>query len=209
MRAVWVDLGQSPDYAKLARLGATHACFDIRWESLNVAYLRGVRDQGFTPGVYVAPWEGFWDKQDGAIFAEQVSARLEVIAPRTGNTMPCVMADIELHDAGYVRDFLRRWRQLRPTRVTDWTLESFQFGWEDAAGFHKGWAAELVQDIVAANVRVLPQFYKGDMTPFDPCRATLNAIKGGVPADRLLGCYDGKLLHEGWDGLAFTQGRIP
>src|SRR5581483_3217382 len=41
---------------------------------------------------------------------------------------PPVCLDIEVHDISYVLGCLRRWRQLRPTRETDWTLEGMQGG---------------------------------------------------------------------------------
>lgn len=209
MKVVWLDLGHKPDFAKLQTIGATGVAFDIR-DAISRSYLQSLKkDSLLDPYVYSTPHWPETKDLSGAEFAVWTHALLERIAPRTGNTMPCVCLDIEHHDHLFVRTCLQRWRELRPTRVTDWTLESFQFGWEDEAGFHEGWAAELVDDVERYDVLVAPQFYKGDMAPFAADRAILNAVKGGMSADRLIGCYDARALADGWRGYAFTQGRLP
>lgn len=226
MKVVWLNLSEAPDFTKLRSIAATGIAWDIRDPKLNRTYLQGIRTEGFTPYVYSTPHWPETKDMDGVEFAEWTHRLLDAIAPRTGNAMPCVCFDIEYHDAPFVRSCLQRWRQLRPTRITDWTLESFQFGWEDAAGFHNGWAAGLVTDVVTYDVLVAPQFYYGpgplgpDMTPADPAQAILNAVKGGCPVDRLIGMYDAALLRvllpdrtelavvDAWRGYAFTQGRI-
>lgn len=208
MRVVWLNLSEGLNPSKLAGAGATGVAFDIRDPRLNLNFLRGIRDGELAPYVYTTPHWPETEKLNGAEFAVWTHALLNVIAPRTGAAMPAVCFDIEHHDAAFVRSCFDRWRELRPTRVTDWTLESFQFGWEDSERFHLGWAASLTEDFARWNILVAPQFYKGDMTPFAADRAILNAIKGGVPADRLIGCYDAARLFDGWSGYGFTQGRI-
>lgn len=206
MRVVWLDLGHRPDFQKLQAIGATGVAFDIR-DTLPRSYLQSLRDDmGLAPYVYSTPHWPETKDMHGAEFAEWTSA---LLPPRTGNAMPAVCFDIEHHDASFVRNCLFRWRQLRPSRVTDWTLESFQFGWEDEGGFHKGWASELADELEGFDVLCAPQFYKGDMTPFAADRAFRNAIKGGVPVDRLIGCYDAAALPDGWYGYGFIQGRLP
>lgn len=209
MKVVWLDLGHKPDFAKLQTIGATGVAFDIR-DAISRSYLQSLKkDSLLDPYVYSTPHWPETDELNGRGFAEWTSQRLDEIAPRTGQAMPAVCLDIEHHDSKFVYECLRRWRELRPTRITDWTLESFQFGWEDEVGFHKGWASSLVPVVEEFDVLVAPQFYKGDMSPFAADRAILNAVKGGMSADRLIGCYDARSLADGWRGYVFTQGRLP
>lgn len=220
MKAIWQNRGSDADIAKLRARGIDGACFDIREARLSSTYLKNVRAALGDVYVYVCPkaptpnedgtfeWAEY-SNVNGALFADQVSNRLEQIAPRSGPTMPRVIADIELHDATFVRAFFRRFRQLRPTRSLIWTLEPFQFGWVELGVFRKGWASAVVLDILEAEVLVAPQFYKGDMTPFAADRVLWNAVMGGVPEELLVGCYDAARLDEGWYGIAFHNGRLP
>lgn len=198
MRAVWVDEGNDADYAKLRRYGITSPYYAVRDPRVTLSYLRAVREQGFTPGVYVAP--EWYPPSSGPAFAERLHALLESRYPRTAPTFPKVCVDIETHDVGYIVTFLARWRELRPTRVTDWTLEPFQGGL---------FAPADVQAILAASVTVVPQLYFGDMTLVAGDRVAYDLIAYGFPYQSLLGFYDAAHLPAQWQGYAFTQGRLP
>jgi hypothetical protein len=125
---------------------------------------------------------------------------LERVAPFTNADFPRVCVDIETHDVAYILAFLKRWRELRPTRTTDWTLEPFQGGlFTPADAIH----------IAAANVRVIPQLYFGDMAPAAADRVALNLVLASFLPMRLFGFYDAAALPGRWEGYAFTQGRLP
>lgn len=194
MRAVWVDTGNDANYDKLRAYGITHPYYDHRDPRITAGYLGNVRKLGFTPGLYSA-WN-WYPNADGGEYAEILHQELKRIN-WSGN--PAVCVDIETHDVDYILDFLGRWRQLRPTRRTDWTLEGFQGGLFAPADISK---------IVAANVGVVPQLYRGDMEPLEHS-PIIDLLMAGIPGDRLLGFYDAARLPYRWHGYAFTMGRLP
>ena len=111
MRAVWIDAGNDPDYAKLAANGIGGAYFDIRDPRLNVAYLRAVQGKGLAVGVYAdCSW---WPHLSGAAFASEVSRLLQGVAPNTTPSFPMVMLDVEVHDSAFILAALRQWRKHR------------------------------------------------------------------------------------------------
>jgi hypothetical protein len=200
-RAVWVDAGNDPDYAKLADNGITWPYFDIREQRLTDAYLDAVRAHPAIDGcgVYVvASWlPGFTGPQ----LAEWTDARLRAIG-WLGN--PPVMFDIEgtqFDVQGYVLPCLRRWRELRPKRITDLTIEG-----------HKGslfTPADVIN--VVAKVRwVVPQCYNGAMTQVWDSAAMLHDLTAhSFPPASVYPFLDAAHLGEWWEGFAFTQGRLP
>lgn len=200
-RAVWVDAGSNVDKAKLARYGIDSPYFDPRDPRVTPAFLDTVKAQGFKPGLYFA-WN-WYPVTTGAAFADTVDAELRQLG-WAGNPPVCI--DIEKGDGltdtnvvAYVVSFFQRWRQLRPKRETDYTLEGFQGGLFTPAA---------VRAIVAANVQVCPQFYAGNMSALGHS-PTVDLLMAGFPGERLDGMYDAAALPWRWRGYAFTQGRLP
>src|SRR4249920_1088062 len=198
MRAVWTDAGNDADPVKLHTYGIDSPYFAVTDPRVTLAYLRSVQAAGFQPGVYAA-----WNWQPGLggpAFASWLSAQLERVAPDTSREFPKVCVDIETHDVAYIRAFLRRWRQLRPHRVTDWTLEGFQGGL---------FSPMDVIAIAAANVGVIPQLYggAGGTIQFQRAadRVALDLVEHSFPPARIFGFYDAAALPERWEGYAFTQ----
>lgn len=197
MRAVWVDSQNDANPAALKRHGITRAFFHGFDDPV---HMRRAEALGFGIGVYFA-WN--WDEfmgASGAEMAEVVDQRVTQIAPGSGPALPRVQFDIELHDADWVLDCFRRWRELRPTRETSWTLESHQSGWFTRA---------LVDSLILRKVRIIPQLYLGDMTPVDGLFEMKSLIASGVPAVLVSGFYDAAALPAWWDGFAFSMGRLP
>lgn len=203
MRAVWVDAGSDPDYAKLSHYGISAAYFDPRDPRVSRDYLAAAAE--IPPlrsvGLYFA-WN-WYPTLTGAQFAEKVSGTLDNL--HVGAKV-AVCLDIEkgsgLDDATYVPYVLAclaRWRELRPTRLTSYTLEGMQGGLFDKAA---------VQAINAAKVRVCPQFYTGSMEPLAH-GVTLDLLMAGFVGTRQFGMYDAAALPWRWRGFAFTQGRLP
>lgn len=193
-KAIWVDEGNDAAYAKLAAYEITAPYYSLRDPRVTSHYLDNVRNVGFKPGLYVA-WN-WYPTLDGPAFAVKLDAELRRIAWR-GNPPVCV--DIETHDVGYIVSFFQRWRQLRPTRPTAWTLEGMQGGLFDSAS---------VAAIYAAGVRVAPQFYDGNMGALGHS-VILDLLIAGFPGARIDGMYDAARLPYSWRGFAFTQGRLP
>ena len=199
MRAVWVDAGNDPNYAKLVAVGATAAYFDIRDERLMPSYFAEVKSHGLEVGVYAAVnWYG---NVTGPVFADLVSSRLEVIAKASSPDTPMVCLDIEVKDPSFVLGALRRWRVHRAVRVTDYTLEGHQGAILNAGQ----WLA------VASLVRyVVPQCYDGAMAQvWDAFAMAKDLYDHGLPFPSVRPFYDAAHLPEWWDGYAFTMGRLP
>lgn len=200
MKAIWVDEGSDADYARLRSWGIEEPAFALRDPRVNLNYLKHVRAQGFAPAVYAA-WNWQADEYGGgAGFAEHVSRELDRVAPRTGNDFPRVHLNIETHDVGYILSCLKRWRELRPTRTTLWTLEGHQGGLFTAAD---------VKAINASGVYVCPQNYTGDMRRFEGDRVVLDLVFRGFDPRRIYCFYDAAQVGFWWDGVLFTQGRLP
>jgi hypothetical protein len=201
-RAVWVDAGNDPDYAKLKANGIGAAYFDIRDPRVTPGYLSTVASRGLAPGVYAAwnwlppPYTG---AAVGAGFAEWLSEQVAKLGKHTPPNFPMVCADIETHDVAYILGFLYRWRQLRPHRVTDWTLEAFQGGLFSPLDTLK---------IAAADVGIAPGMYAGNMDPLNVVDVVLDLCAYSFPPGRIIGMYDAARLPAVWTGYAFTQGRL-
>jgi hypothetical protein len=203
MRAVWVDAGNDPDYTKLAANLITWVYFDIREARLTPAYLETVAAQPGIEGigVYAVPtWPQTAQLTPGR-FAEWVDGELRRIG-WSGN--PVVMLDIEVPElVPYVLTCLRRWRQLRPKRTTDLTIEG-----------HKGALFGMPEMIeVCKLVRwVVPQCYDGDMHPWDTYAMCADLYAYGFPATKVRPFCSAAALQPWWgipDGFAFTQGLLP
>ena len=200
MRTLWIDSGNDPDWAKVQEHGMTHLYFDLFDPRVRPAYLNAVKAKGYGVGVYVV---SNWPQVsgDGKTFAEKVSAQLSIVAPGPDvASFPKVQLDIEQHDPVFILDALERWRELRPKRDTSWTMESMQAGWMSPA---------FVTGVLACRVRIVPQYYLGDMSPVAQDVALKDMLNAGFPASIVTGFYDAKALPAYWDGFAFTMGRLP
>lgn len=201
MRAIWIDEGNDANYAKLAALGITEPCYSLRDPRVTKPYLQAAKAHaGVTAvGVYFA-WN-WWPALTGVQLAEKVSALCAPLFKSTAPDFPYVCADIEAADTGYAVAFLRRWRELRPQRVTDWTLEG-----------HKGATLPAATWLVVSGLvrYVVPQCYNGAMTQtWDTFAMADDLYDHGLPFHSVRPFYDAAHLPEWWDGYAFTQGRLP
>lgn len=195
MNAVWVDEGSGLDAARCRAHGITAPYFSHREAGVTAAYLDSVAQQGFAPGIYSA-WNWRTDL-DGPGYAQYVSDELKRINWK-GNAP--VQLDIEDHDiAGYVLPCLRRWRQLRPTRPTSWTLEGFQGGLFTGA---------QVAEFVSLKIGLCVQLYDGGMNPLQHS-PILDMLMQGFPGTLLSGFYNAAALPYRWNGWAFTQATLP
>jgi hypothetical protein len=216
VRNLWLERNAAPDYVRAEKHHIGGFYFDILSDGLDRASFNGVRDRGYSVGVYAAHsqhplWLPLYS-ESGARHAELVHARLEEIAPRTGNSHPRVQFDIEsVRDPEFYVDCFVRWRQLRPTRDTSWTFEPRQCG-------PGSWISEkLVDCVTQLGIRVVPQFYMGpspaepwDMRPVAQ-DVEMASVRSRFPRAAISGFYDAALCRDsyGWDGFAFIQGRLP
>ena len=196
MKACWVDANNDCDYAKAKAHNIDAAFFDVRDPRVTRSYLEGVQNHGLDVGVYAA-WN-FEPQLQGGGFANWLSAQLSRFGSGAPD-FPRVCVDIETHDVSYILTFLKRWRVLRPARLTDWTLEGFQGGLFKPSD---------VAAITASGVGVCPQFYDGQMGALGHS-VILDLLIAGFPGAMLSGMYDAARLPYSWRGHAFTQGRLP
>ncbi len=199
MRYVWVDDGNSPDYALGGRHGINGyyiALSDPDWYER----ILDVRNHGLAAGVYAA-WNWWGDFTGrGAAFAEEVNGRVRARVKFPKPSWPKIQLDNEEHDMNQILLMLRRHRELWPTQDTSWTLESFQGGLM---------SPEFVQEVLALRTRVVPQAYTGDMRRMSEDGTLRDLTRRGFPESQVSLFYDAAQLPINWDGFAFTQGRLP
>ena len=201
MRFVWVDTNNDADLAAGSRHGINGYFFDLFDPKVTQAALQSLVAKGVSVGVYMASnWPQF-DGLPGPRVAEVVNARVKQIAGVSLRaSFPKVQFDLEKHDPEMIAATFRRWRELRPNQDTSWTMEPFQSGWM---------SPEFVSAVLAARVRVVPQLYLGNMQPAAADMVLRRMLQAGFPENIISGFYDAAALPAGWDGFAFTQGRLP
>jgi hypothetical protein len=199
MRSTWVDSGNDPAYGLYPRYGITVPFFDPRDPRVTASYLDGVlaHPQITQCGIYTA-WN--WGSFSAEEYAEWTDAQLRRINWQ-GNAW--VFLDIEkghgVNDSNFVSyaaAALKRWRQLRPSRKTWWTLEGMQ------GGLFSGNQATTIDKL---NIPICPQFFMGDMNP-QPHSPIIDLQEVGFT--KIDGMYDAAQLPAIWRGCAFTQGRL-
>jgi hypothetical protein len=207
VRACWVDSGNDPAWQQLAKHGMTALFYPLSDPPADVRRrLEEAKARGYAGGVYAAwNWPGM-DEKDGAAFAQWVHAGLKnlvteglVVTP----SRPKVQLNNERHEPEVILAMLRRWRALRPNTNTSWTFEGGQGGWMTPA---------FVAEVISLKVRLVPQLYNGPMTEvWDSLAYARDLTKRGFPDALISSFYDAGRLPEpvGWDGWAFTQGRLP
>jgi hypothetical protein len=199
-----------PDGTKLKAHGVTRLYYEARDPQFTADVAKTLRGLGYEVGLdYDPSWDG-WPPPEAAV--QKVLKHLVRLGSLKANTdgsltplapMP-VMLDMEHHDPVYAEAFLREFRRLQPGRNIVWTLESMQAGWFDDS------LVELLNEY--AQLRVAPQFYGGDMTPFAGDQAFKDLIVHGVNAARLVGFYGLRDQHEAplpiplwWDGILYVE----
>lgn len=202
MRAVWIDEGNDPDYAKLAANGIDWPYFALRDPRLTPAYLDAVVSHAGIAGAGVYAAVSWYPNLSAAQFADKISSELLRIGWK-GNAPVC--ADIEVPNlAPYVVDFLLRWHAIRPKRTVDVTIEG-----------HKGtlFSPADVIHVTACARYLVPQCYNGAMTElWDTYAMTTDLTSAGFPLGSVCPFYDAAHLPQWWGlpaGYAFTQGRLP
>ncbi len=194
VRFLLVDKGQSPDFEKGDRAGITGYFLDIR--SATQHDLLEIRKRQHIPGVYANPvWDDAPDAPDALVaWAVKLFRGFGVSNLR-------LQWDIEVHDADYISDVLWASRHALPQVGTSWTLEPQQGGW---------FTTQLLEAIRGTRTRAVVQLYNGAMTThYDSWGQVARMIDKGIPAAQVSPFYDAAALPAGWNGYAFTQGRLP
>jgi hypothetical protein len=184
-----------PDLLKARTYGITRLYWQANDPQISAGMLQAVRDRGIETGIMRDP---SWDQFSAHELAQALNTdltRLNLQSPQSA-----VLADIEYHDAAYVMAFLNEWRQLRPKRVTGWTLEPLQGGW---------FTKDLCVAILAAQVTCFPQAYTGTMQPYNADGVRSDLIEAGLPRGMVGVVYNARMMPKHWDGIAFPFHELP
>ena len=199
MRALWIDTRADCDWQRAATHRITALYYPVTDPVKDVK--RRVAESaahGYASGVYMA-WN--WPEFSGLTGIGMAEMMHSLVAQVEQGGVPVkVQFDYEDHDPVQIRGMLSRWRALRPKQDTSWTLEPWQGGWM---------TTEFVQAIIALKIRVVPQFYAGNMQPVAQDMALRDLTRRGFPESIVSGFYDAAALPSGWDGFAFSQNRLP
>ncbi len=197
---LWLDsigsFGSFPPYAKIKALQEpTVEGIYLNPEDplVNAARFQEVHSKGLLAGMMSVPRSG-----DPITYARTVDSQITLMG---NNAVDCVMLDIEVHDAAWIRKAVTEYRALRPGKATDFTNEPLQDGaW--------GGSVSVYPFLVSQRIDLYPQLYLGDMTPVDPVRC-VKTVAATAPLDKIHGCYDGANYPAGIrDGLIFTAERM-
>lgn len=201
MRSLWSDAGHEPDLVKAKREGMTALYLPISDPMPDLQRrANDIRAAGFACGVYMAhnpEWPQFW-----GISGPAIADKMHSLVAQVGGKVK-VQFDYEQHTpADYVQilGMLSRWRALNPKSDTSWTFEGHQ-GNTMTEGF--------VADIIRLHVRVVPQCYGADMTPWCPLEMARDLTKRGFPDALISPFHDAAKLPKWWQGFAFTAQRLP
>lgn len=203
VRYVWVDTGNDPDFAKAVKHGIDGFYFDMFDPRVTEGYLKPLVADGYRVGVYMASnWGQFgYGFLSGKDIAEVVVKRVrEIQGKSAAPSFPKVQIDMEEHDPALISEVILELRRLLPKKDFSWTMEGFQGGWMDPA---------FVKTVVDSRFRVVPQAYYGDMTDTAEDMVLRDLLKRGFPESSVSLFYDAASLPAGWNGFAFTQGRLP
>ncbi len=202
MKYVWTVAGDDPDYGQGAKYGLDGYFFPME-DSLTTAVT--VAEAAAQPGVkaiglYMGHnWHpGYSPAQLAQVASDEVG---RVTKQGMVNRGIKVMFNLEQPDPDYIAATLEAFRKLRPTTGTSWSPAAHQGGWM---------SDEFVARILAARVRVVPQaFIDPGMQRVESDYVLRDLLKRGFPASIISCFYDAKNLGYGWDGFAFTMGRLP
>jgi hypothetical protein len=184
-----------PDLAKAKTYGITRLYWEARDPQITPGMLQAVRDRGIETGIMRDP---SWDNLGPTDLAHQLS--LDLVRLGLTDSRSAVLADIETHSPAYIMAFLHEWRQLRPKRITGWTLEPLQGGW---------FTPELVTALRTANVVIYPQTYLGNMSPVSPDLARCDLIERNPGRGMVSAVYSARDIPTHWDGIAFPFHELP
>jgi hypothetical protein len=184
-----------PDLAKAQTYGITRLYWQANDPQITPGMLQAIRDRGIETGIMRDP---SWDQFSAHELAQALNTDLTWLNLQSPQS--AVLADIEYHDPAYIMAFLQEWRQLRPKRITGWTLEPLQGGW---------FTRDLCATLIAAQATVFPQTYRGDMSlvPYDQVRSQL--IEAGIPRGMVGLTYKASVIGPSWDGIAFPFHELP
>ena len=217
MNYLWVDAGNDPPFGKgMVNLidGYFLAAFDARTTK---AQYQNILNQNpgdpYAIGLYAV---SNWPQFEGLAPAQQAAVLVAEYKRLTGGTNPVPKSlrlqwDDERKEPDKIIGVIEAIRAALPNVGLSWTFESRQGGWigpklKDNGGV----PGEFVRRCIAAKIRYVPQMYNGNMTAVgDALTEDRDLRSRGIPDGLVSPFYDAAKLPYGWQGYAFTGGRLP
>ena len=216
-RSIWIDVGDTPRTAALHAHQIKRAYFPA-WVKVGDKYVRDTRlTKQFLYGSGPS-YRGGWKEAVGEVGVYYGASWIAGIAPVTlarmidadlvafgaDNRQLAVDLNNEDHAFNLVA-FMYEFRSLRPRRDIRWVVEGMQGG-----RLSREQLAVINSDV---NLTVAGEaFYDApgqSMLQYPADSVRCNLINYGVARGRADVCYDAAHLDTWWDGLAFTQNRLP
>jgi hypothetical protein len=201
MRYAWTDWGDDPSY-NAAFNGYFFPAFDPLTSRALIQTVPSMNVKGIYTVSTSDPSSPWFPKMSRSLSPGTVVDNVQSVY--NGLAIPGlrVQFDMEEKDPDRILAILTAWRIANPTVGTSWTMEAGQAGWMNDPTFRDA--------IIALKMRIVPQCYNGAMTQVWDTWAYLKPlVDGGYPTSILSPFYDAKHLPVGWDGFAFTVGRLP
>lgn len=208
MRFIWTDQGDDPSW----HIGDAHGINGYfaplpSVDPLTPAVLNEAQRRGHVQGIYLG------HKWFPGLTAAQLAAKVNADYKALGGAKRGlrVMFNLEEHDPNWVISVLEEWRKLQRNVATSWSMEGMQGGWMGPV-LRPGEVPEpgsFVARVLAARVRLVPQTFTGDMRRQESDVVLRDLTRRGFPENIISPFYDAKQLGLGWDGYAFTMGRLP
>jgi len=205
VRYVWTDAGDDPDVTHGDTFGI-NGYFMPMFDSVTTkAYLRDeIAAKGHAVGIYIGHgWPQYVGKTPAQIAAVVSAEYARLFVPGLK-----VQFNLEEHDPEFVASVLEEWRKLRPVTNTSWTMEGMQGGWMGPVTTFVD-PSHFVQRILECRVRLCPQCFIGNMARRESDVVLRDLTRRGFPEHIISPFYDAANLGVGWDGFAFTFGRLP
>lgn len=203
MRFTWTVAGDDPDYGNCKAHGI-NGLFAPMFDPLTTyLYLTEFQVRGFKAGTYVG--HNWFPNLTAKELARKVVTEYNRLTKAQGEGAPALrdvrlMINLEQHDPVFILACLTEIRRLLPKVGLSWSPEGMQGGWMSDA---------FVTGIINLRIRVVPQAFTGSMVRRESDVVLRDLLDRGFPASSVSIFYDAAQLGDGWEGYAFTEGRLP
>lgn len=205
MKYIWTDAGDDPSWGDGDRHGIDGYFFPMEDAVTTTELVSEAEGRGHAYGLYQGHnWHpGFTPGQLAQVCLDEYR---RITKSSTVLKKLRLQVNIEQADPLYIGDVFELLRVKLPTVGLSWSLMGMQGGWMSPS---------FVARIIVAKVRVVPEAFwgaDGRMEGIYDTRALVrNLTERGFPDSLVSPMIDAKYasIIRGWDGYAFTMGRLP
>lgn len=211
MRFAWTVVGDDPDFAQGDKYGIDGYFYPMFDDLTTPKRLRDTAAYGGGRAIGIYLGHLWLPNQSPEQIAQAVADEHRRLTTKPGVPVKNlrVQVNFEEHDPDLVLARLRAIRALLPKVGLSWTMEGMQGGWMGPEVNATTPPSQFVQDILALKLRLVPQTFTGDMRRQESAEVLRDLIVRGFPENIISPFYDAAQLGIGWDGYAFTMGRLP